>query len=115
MYSIMAVKVEERVAKAPDLQEILTVHGCIIKTRVGLHETDAERCSMNGIIILHLYGEKEEQWSFWLPVADDKTLLMFNDLKTPIKAKIKASLYSIISFFGIWISVLVFAFIFSIR
>ncbi len=60
MYSIMAVKVEERVAKAPDLQEILTVHGCIIKTRVGLHETDAERCSMNGIIILHLYGEKEE-------------------------------------------------------
>ncbi|HBV68692.1 MAG TPA: hypothetical protein DEF04_11285 [Clostridiales bacterium] len=60
MYSIMAVKVEERVAKAPDLQEILTEHGCIIKTRVGLHETDAERCSMNGIIILHLHGEKEE-------------------------------------------------------
>lgn len=56
----MAIKVEERAAKAPYLQEILTEHGCIIKTRVGLHETDEEKCSMDGIIILHLYGDKEE-------------------------------------------------------
>ncbi len=60
MYSVMAIKVEERAAKAPNLQEILTEHGCIIKTRVGLHETDGEKCSMNGIILLHLYGEKSE-------------------------------------------------------
>ncbi|MDF2948321.1 MAG: hypothetical protein K0R07_334 [Sedimentibacter sp.] len=60
MYSIMAIKVEERAAKAPDLQEILTEHGCIIKTRVGFHETDEDKCSMDGIILLHLYGDKKE-------------------------------------------------------
>jgi len=60
MYSIMAIKVEERAAKAPDLQEILTEHGCIIKTRVGFHETDDYKCSMDGIILLHLYGDKKE-------------------------------------------------------
>jgi hypothetical protein len=60
MYSIMAIKVEERAAKAPDLQEILTEHGCIIKTRVGFHETDDDKCSMDGIILLHLYGDKKE-------------------------------------------------------
>ncbi len=60
MYSIMAVKVEERAAKAPQLQEILTEYGCIIKTRVGFHETDEEKCSMDGIILLHLYGNKNE-------------------------------------------------------
>lgn len=60
MYSIMAIKVEERAAKAPNLQEILTEHGCIIKTRVGFHETDEDKCSMDGIILLHLYGKKEE-------------------------------------------------------
>lgn len=60
MYSIMAIKMEERVAKAPNLQEILTEYGCIIKTRVGFHETDEEKCSREGIIILHLYGEKKE-------------------------------------------------------
>ena len=60
MYSIMAIKVEERAAKAPHLQEILTKYGCIIKTRVGFHETDDEKCSMNGIILLHLFGDNKE-------------------------------------------------------
>ena len=60
MYSIMAIKVEERAAKAPHLQEVLTEYGCIIKTRVGFHETDEDKCSMSGIIILHLYGDKKE-------------------------------------------------------
>ena len=60
MYSIMAIKVEERAARAPHLQEILTEHGCIIKTRVGFHETDEDKCSVDGIILLHLYGDKKE-------------------------------------------------------
>lgn len=60
MYSIMAIKVDERGAKAPYLQEILTENGCIIKTRVGFHETDEDKCSREGIILLHLYGEKKE-------------------------------------------------------
>ena len=60
MYSVMAIKVEERAAKAPDFQEVLTKHGCIIKTRVGFHETDGNKCSKDGIILLHLYGDKKE-------------------------------------------------------
>lgn len=60
MYSVMAIKVEERAAKAPNLQEVLTKYGCIIKARVGFHETDTEKCSMSGIVLLHLYGKKDE-------------------------------------------------------
>lgn len=59
VYAILAVKVEERAAKAPDLQKILTEYGCIIKTRVGFHETDQEKCSMSGIILLHLFGDRK--------------------------------------------------------
>jgi hypothetical protein len=60
MHSIMAIKVNGRVAKAPLVQDILTNYGCNIKTRVGFHETNKDQCSMDGIIVLQLFGDEEK-------------------------------------------------------
>jgi len=60
MSSILAIKINGRESKAPHLQEILTKYGCNIKTRVGFHETSEDNCSMDGFIILHLFGKDKE-------------------------------------------------------
>lgn len=57
--NIMIVSVNGRSKNAPQMQEVLTKSGCIIKTRLGLHETE-NVCSDEGIIILQLCGEKED-------------------------------------------------------
>lgn len=56
----MAVTIDPRSAHAPEVQTILTKHGCIIKTRVGLHEVSKNSCSEQGLIILHIHSSLEE-------------------------------------------------------
>lgn len=58
-YNVMTLLVNNRRQNVPKLQEILTESGCIIKTRLGLHEA-GDVCSNDGLIILHLVGSKEE-------------------------------------------------------
>ncbi|HEX9062571.1 MAG TPA: hypothetical protein VF941_20545 [Clostridia bacterium] len=58
-HNIMAVLINHRTSKAPKVQEVLTKHGCKIKMRLGLHETD-NVCSEEGLVILHLDGSSEE-------------------------------------------------------
>lgn len=58
--TIMAIVVDIRSKYAPKVQEILTQNGCIIKTRLGLHHTQQDACSENGLIILELKGREEE-------------------------------------------------------
>lgn len=60
MNKIMAIKINGRTAKAPHVQEILTEYGCNILTRVGFHETSEGGCSMDGFIILQLFGREIE-------------------------------------------------------
>ncbi len=55
---VMAVTLDKRNQDAPKFQEIITRHGCIIRTRLGIHEV--EGCTDNGLIILQLYGEDSE-------------------------------------------------------
>lgn len=57
MCQMMAIKVNGRIAQAPLVQEILTKYGCNIKTRVGFHEVNEDKCSMDGVLILQLFGE----------------------------------------------------------
>lgn len=57
---IMALKIEPRSSHVPDAQEILTKFGCIIKARIGLHETSNDYCSEKGLIILHILGSEEK-------------------------------------------------------
>ena len=57
---ILGVYLENRVAEAGEVQGILTKYGCSIKTRLGLHEADADRCSSHGLILLELAGDAAE-------------------------------------------------------
>lgn len=56
---IMLIGMSERHNTAARVQEILTKHGCIIKVRLGLHETE-KLCSPCGLIILQLADEPSE-------------------------------------------------------
>lgn len=55
--AVMCILVKNRTKDAPQLQSILTNHGCIIKTRVGMHEV--ANCAEDGLIMLHLCGKEE--------------------------------------------------------
>ena len=62
-FKIMVVKVNRRVQKANEMQEILTKFGCNIKVRLGLHEA-GDVCSNQGLIILQLAGDDKEIKAF---------------------------------------------------
>jgi metal-responsive CopG/Arc/MetJ family transcriptional regulator len=55
----MTLILNNRVKNAIKLQDVLTESGCIIKTRLGLHEA-GDACSNEGLIILQLAGSEEE-------------------------------------------------------
>ncbi len=60
MFSIMVIKISPRNEVAPKVQEMLTKNGCIIKTRLGLHEATNDSCSKSGLILLELLNDKKE-------------------------------------------------------
>jgi hypothetical protein len=57
--TIMALTIDPRSDHAPQVQTVLTKHGCIIKTRLGLHEASEDSCSERGLILLHLNSESK--------------------------------------------------------
>ncbi len=59
-YNIMTLILNNRVKNAVQVQDVLTNSGCIIKTRLGLHDTGDDVCSNEGLIILQLKGTDEE-------------------------------------------------------
>ncbi len=58
--NIMAILIGNRTDDATKVQKILTKHGCIIETRLGLPNVIGDGCSNKGAIILRL-DNKEEQ------------------------------------------------------
>ncbi|MBN2259166.1 MAG: hypothetical protein JW702_01325 [Clostridiales bacterium] len=59
MRIIVGIKVSHRSDEAKQVQEILTKYGCIIKTRLGLHDAGSE-CSDEGLILLELLEKKDQ-------------------------------------------------------
>ncbi len=59
--SILGVRIYDRIKEAGEVQQVLTKHGCSIKTRLGLHEVTDEYCSKSGLIILELFGDTKKQ------------------------------------------------------
>jgi len=55
---IMSILIDMRTNVAPDVQEILTDYGCIIDSRLGLH--NVRDCAEEGLIILHLCGDENQ-------------------------------------------------------
>lgn len=58
--TIMALTIDPRTEHAPQVQTVLTKHGSIIKTRLGLHENSENSCANRGLILLHINGKKDE-------------------------------------------------------
>jgi len=58
--NIVAVLVEQRDEVAGKVQQVLTAWGCMIKTRLGLHEGVLDKCTQTGLIILEMVGEAEK-------------------------------------------------------
>lgn len=54
MTTIIGIKINNRLESAIAVQEILTKYGCVIKTRIGLHEELNGQCSPKGLIILEI-------------------------------------------------------------
>jgi len=57
---VLGVYVREALNDVPRMQEILTRYGCVIKTRLGLHDVVNTYAEPGGLILLELYGEKSE-------------------------------------------------------
>ena len=53
---VLLVLIGNRQQSAIKVQEILTESGCLIKTRLGLHEAAGDACSNSGLVILELMG-----------------------------------------------------------
>jgi hypothetical protein len=53
---ILGIRLRQQSESTLQLQNILTKHGCVIKTRLGLNDTDGNE----GIIILELTGSDTE-------------------------------------------------------
>jgi hypothetical protein len=61
MKTILVVLISKRKDAAVNVQKILTGWGCIIKTRLGIHDGVLENCSDEGTLILELVGKEEDK------------------------------------------------------
>ena len=58
--SILLILIGKRKDTALKVQQVLTGWGCIIKTRLGIHDGVLENCSDEGLLILELHGSQEQ-------------------------------------------------------
>ena len=60
MKTILLILVGQRKQAAFQVQKVLTGWGCMIKTRLGIHDGVMENCSEHGLLILELAGERNK-------------------------------------------------------
>ena len=60
MKTILLVLIGHRKEAAVQVQKVLTGWGCMIKTRLGIHDGVMENCSDQGLLILELAGERKQ-------------------------------------------------------
>lgn len=59
--TVILVMVSSRKESASKVQQVLTGWGCMIKTRLGIHEGVLDDCTESGLIILEVVGEEEKK------------------------------------------------------
>lgn len=59
MTTIIGIRISNRLESAVCVQEILTKYGCVIKTRIGLHEEVNGQCSPKGLILLEIIDDSQ--------------------------------------------------------
>lgn len=57
---ILGVHITDRLTHVPEVQKLLSEAGCMIKTRLGLHDTSPGACSPNGLLLLEMVGDTAE-------------------------------------------------------
>jgi hypothetical protein len=58
---LLAVLIDNRKVHASKAQKVLTAYGCLIKTRLGIHDGVLDDCSNEGLLICELVGDREKQ------------------------------------------------------
>ena len=58
---ILGVLITDRQKEAGNVQKVLTSYGSSIKTRLGLHEVGDTTLSKEGLILLELTGDMNQQ------------------------------------------------------
>ncbi len=56
--SVLLILVGSRKTSAVNVQKTLTGWGCLVKTRLGIHDGVLSSCSDSGLIFLELVGDK---------------------------------------------------------
>jgi hypothetical protein len=59
--TILLILIGKRKESAVKVQQILTAWGCIIKTRLGIHDGVLDNCSDEGLVICELVGTQEQK------------------------------------------------------
>jgi hypothetical protein len=57
---ILLILIGSRKESAVTVQKILTGWGCLIKTRLGIHDGVLDECSDNGLLILEVVGDEKK-------------------------------------------------------
>ncbi len=55
---ILGIHSPNRLTQSASIQQLLTESGCLIRTRIGLHEVQDGVCAMDGVILLELVGNR---------------------------------------------------------
>lgn len=59
--TVLIILIGKRKESAIEVQKVLTAWGCLIKTRLGIHDGILENCSDQGLLLLELYGSNEQK------------------------------------------------------
>lgn len=59
--SVILVLIDKRKEAAVNVQKTLTDWGCLIKTRLGLHDGVLDNCTNSGLLFLEVVGDDEKQ------------------------------------------------------
>ena len=59
--SVLLILIGRRKEEAVKVQKILTSWGCIIKTRLGIHDGVLDNCTDEGLLILELHGTDKQR------------------------------------------------------
>jgi hypothetical protein len=60
MSAIIGIQISNRIEEATKLQEILTSYGCLIKTRIGLHDMGEYKCLNYGVVLIQVVDKINE-------------------------------------------------------
>jgi hypothetical protein len=74
--TLLVILMRTRRSSAVRVQSVLTEFGCMIKTRLGIHDGVLDKCSDTWLIILELVGPKADKSRL------DKKLKAISGVKT---------------------------------